>query len=152
MAKDKARRFNLHFNLSKEDEAFAANILDGMGRKKTALVTKAILYLYQTDASEIDKIKRYDFSKTSDLMFRGALNAGVMPTIGETPEKKVLQEEKKEIKEEKKPFIEKTKEIPVEEKSEEKIEEPIVENKQEERSDEDDEILSDMLDSLSDFM
>ena len=67
----------MQFNLENEDQKFAAGILDAMGRKKTALVAQAIVFLFQHDPKYIDELKTYDFSKTSDLMFRGVVNSGI---------------------------------------------------------------------------
>lgn len=80
MCDNQTQRFNLHFNLEEEDQRIAASILNGMGRKKTALVTRAILFLFENNAGAIDDLKIYDFSKTSDLIFRGSLNAGLAPS------------------------------------------------------------------------
>lgn len=66
-------RFNLQFNLDKEEEKVAAAILQNMGRKKSALVSKAIIKMFNEDSSVIEKEKRFDYTKEEDLKFRAQL-------------------------------------------------------------------------------
>lgn len=91
------KRFNLQFNLDKEEEALAANILENMGRKKAALVARAIVKLLNNDTKEIDDIKVYDFNKTSDLLFRGTIMSGIQADVTEKVKKPIRKEPAKKI-------------------------------------------------------
>lgn len=70
---DNSRRFNLQFNLDKEDENFAAAILDNMGRKKSAIVTKALIALFKNNPKDIENTKNFNLSNEKDLLFRANL-------------------------------------------------------------------------------
>lgn len=154
MCDNKTQRFNLHFNLEEEDQRIAASILNGMGRKKTALVTRAILFLFENNAGAIDDLKIYDFSKTSDLMFRGSLNAGL------TPSNDYSQDSKRAEKPKRKPPVKKvelkktlednnvTKDE--EENTKEKYTE-VAKDNLEQKDSENNDILEGMLDSLESF-
>ena len=156
MAK-KVQRFNLQFNLNKEEEAEAAALLDTMGRKKAALVARALNYLLANAPGEIEDVKVFDFSKTSDLMMRASLRAQdnfVEPTTQEEaykpkppvkkPKPVQLQEKPVEVKEE---IVEKPQQIQAE--NDDKTKKPISPDID---SEENGELLEDMLESLDAFL
>lgn len=157
MAEKDTMRFNLQFNLNDNDQKLAASLLNGMGRKKTALVTKAILFLFENYADGIHDLKTYDYSKTSDLMFRASLSTGNLPNIEKGPEekknkktfpvKKVKTIEKSEDDEE----IKKTSNF-VKIKNDDKGQTPVPEDIEKNYNNENNEILEGMLDALDSFM
>lgn len=146
-------RFNLQFNLNDEDQKLAASLLNGMGRKKTALVTKAILFLFENHPEGIHDLKKYDYTKTSDLMFRASLNVGTKTNKDKTLKPKQLPVKKIDVVENDKKNKQ-TQDIPTQLKNNENNESHIIpkENIQDNTNNEDNEILEGMLDALDSFM
>lgn len=101
---NRTKRFNLQFNLEKEDEAIAAKILENMGRKKSSVLAKALLYLLQTNPDAIRSEKVFNYEEDKDLIFMGQLaSIGVQERKKAEPKKKAKKpqniEKKKKVKE-----------------------------------------------------
>lgn len=136
---DNVKRFNLQFNLDKTDEAFAASLLENMGRKKSAIIAQALKMLFDSKPQEIENIKNFDLSKKEDLVFRTNLRLGE-PKFAQNKNSGNLSESKPKPKS----FVKKEVDTSI-------INEPILPVESSENI-ENKEFLDDMLDGLDLFL